>query len=120
MARHIRTAWELEQDIRRIRDALTFLSQGKHSYKEARKYVDEGRRDVIRSDENQGFRVAVSDISDPTSEVVVSQEANRRRLEDANVALSEALTAVQLAVSRVKDVFSHPDDYFGRLESYRP
>lgn len=114
------TDLEMRKHVESIRESLDRLTSGKYSYREAESYVRSDRRDAIRTDENKGLRVATSGVSNPTAEIVESQQWNRERLAQAARLLESAAKDIDTAVSRVRDVFSHPDDYYQKLESYRP
>lgn len=115
----VSTPLEIDQLARSIREALDLLTQGKYSFREAHSYVRGSRRDARRTDENKGIRISNSHVSDPTAEIVESQEWNQRRLVQAGALLAAADDAVKAAVGKTRDVFSHPDDYYQKLESYR-
>lgn len=114
------TPLEVDQHVRSIKESLDKLSDPKYGYKEAFLYVRGDRQDSRRSDENKGLRVSTSGISDPTSEIVASQEWNRARLVRVASKLEAAAVAIDSAVAECREVFSHPDDYYENLESYRP
>lgn len=114
------TPREIDVKVSGIRDALTNLTTGRYNYREAHKYVREGRRDPHRHDENQGMKISGGDVSDPTPLIVETQAGNRRRLGEASDKVLEALVAAEAAVAALKAVFSSADDYYVPLESYRP
>lgn len=114
------TPLEVEQQVRRIKASLEQLTEGKYSYREAHTHVRSDRRDPVKGDENQGVRISNSHVSDPTAEIVESQEWNRERLAQAHNLLSAAEDAVGAALTKTRDVFSHRDDYYRPLASYRP
>lgn len=113
------TPRELDHHVRTMGESLQKLSDPKYGYKEAHAYTRGDRRDAPRTDENQGFRVSTSEVSDPTADQVVSQEWNRARLVRVATKLQAAAKMIDDAVSECRGVFSHPDDYFHNLESYR-
>lgn len=113
------TPREVDLHVRSIGDSLKKLSDPRYGYKEAHDYTRGDRRDSPRTDENKGLRVSASEVSDPTAEQVTSQEWNRARLVRVATKLQAAAKMIDDAVSECRGVFSHPDDYYQKLESYR-
>lgn len=114
------TPGEVDRYVRNVRISLDKLTDARYGYREAHKHVRGDRRDQHVHDENRGLRVSGGDVSDPTHNQVVSQMGNRKRLADASDELDAALTALDSAISKIRSVFSGPDDYYVPLESYRP
>lgn len=115
----VSTPREIDQLTDSIKESLIRLTEGKYSYREAHTHVHTDRRDS-RTDENRDIRISNSHVSDPVAEIVESQAWNRRRLVQASRMLEAAARDIDTAVASVRDVFSHADDYYQKLESYRP
>lgn len=113
--RRLYSPYQIERLAKEMKETLSSFTP---EFRSAHDYVY-GRRDS-RTDENKGQRVSSSGVSDPTGETVVDQEWNRGTLTQACVKLEQAAKDIDAAVALTKRIFSNPDDYFGKLESYRP
>lgn len=91
-------------------------------YDEAHLYVHEqkDRHHPTEEERQQSSEIRrVRRTSDPTGDIVASQESNRRRLVQAVKKLEHAAREIDAAHAGIRRVFQDPEDEYTRLENVR-